>query len=200
MTCQIVIAGIGGQGVLFATRIFTEIAQARGVPVIGSENHGMAQRGGSVTSHLKLGAFQSPLVAEGEADLLLGLDALETHRNLGFLRPTGRGSPAFCVVNAPDGAAFPDPRVAGALAALGVRVHRCAADAAAQQMGSAVSSNLVLLGFASSLPGFPFPYDEVRRTVEAVSPPGYRPTNAEALERGRALAPPAPEGAGGPIG
>ena len=77
MKCQTVIAGIGGQGVLFAAKILTEIARRREVPVLGSQTFGMAQRGGSVTTHLKMGEFESPLICEGDADLLLALDAVE---------------------------------------------------------------------------------------------------------------------------
>lgn len=187
MNCQIVIAGVGGQGVLFATRVFTEIAQARGVAVIGSETHGMSQRGGSVTSHLKLGAFQSPLVAEGDADILLGLDRLEAHRNLPFLRPAGPGPGGFCVVNAPAEEDFPDPRVAPLLTRLGVRVHTCPADRLALEMGSPLVANLVVLGFASSLQGFTFPFEEVLATVDSISPPVHRSANREALQRGRNL-------------
>ena len=67
MKCQTVIAGIGGQGVLFAAKILTEIARRREVPVLGSQTFGMAQRGGSVTTHLKMGEFESPLICEGDA-------------------------------------------------------------------------------------------------------------------------------------
>lgn len=187
MKCQIVIAGVGGQGVLFGARIFTEIAKKRGLPVLGSETHGMAQRGGSVTSHLKIGDFRSPLVGEGDADVLLGLDCLEAHRTLPFLRPADGGPGALCVVSAPDAQAFPNPRVADALREMGVEIHTCSADAAALNLGSVLSANLVLLGFAAGIASFPFSYDETREAVEAVSSPAHRAANLGALERGRNL-------------
>jgi indolepyruvate ferredoxin oxidoreductase beta subunit len=184
--CQIVIAGVGGQGVLFATRVFTEIARQRGLPVIGSENHGMSQRGGSVTSHLKLGEFQSPLVAEGEADILLGLDNLEAHRNLPFLRHATDGrAGGLAVANAPRPGDFPDPRLAEALAAAGIRAHACPADEAAMAMGNPLVANLVLLGFAAALPGFPFPFAQLRDVVDGISPAPHRGPNLQALERGK---------------
>jgi indolepyruvate ferredoxin oxidoreductase beta subunit len=191
MRTQVVIAGIGGQGVLFATRVFTEIARKRGLPVIGSENHGMSQRGGSVTSHLKLGEFRSPLVAEGEADVLLGLDCLEAHRNLPFLRQAGDGRPGGVgVVNAPGPEDFPDPRLSEVLHAAGIRVYACPADATAMEMGNPLVANLVLLGFAASLPDFPFPFDEVRDVVDGISPAPHRTANLQALEQGRRFAKP----------
>jgi indolepyruvate ferredoxin oxidoreductase beta subunit len=173
--------------VLFAARIFTEIARQRGLQVLGAENHGMSQRGGSVTSHLKIGAFQSPLVAEGDADLLLGLDCLEAHRTLPFLRPANGGPGALCVANAPSTQAFPDARVAPVLRDLGVTIHSCAADAAGLALGSALSANLVLLGFGAGFAAFPFPLDEVRAAVESLSAPNHRALNLEALNRGRYL-------------
>lgn len=187
MNWQIVIAGVGGQGVLFAARIFTEIARQRGLPVLGAENHGMSQRGGSVTSHLKIGAFQSPLVAEGDADLLLGLDCLEAHRTLPFLRPANGGPGALCVANAPSAQAFPEARVASVLRDLGVTIHHCAADAAALELGNALSANLVLLGFGASLGALPFSFGEVYAAVEDLSSPGHQGANRVAMERGREL-------------
>ncbi|MGD8243442.1 MAG: 2-oxoacid:acceptor oxidoreductase family protein [Desulfobacterales bacterium] len=72
---QIVISGVGGQGVLFVTRLLAEAAITRGLAVLTSETHGMAQRGGSVVSHLKVGDFTSPLIRSGSADGFLGLKA-----------------------------------------------------------------------------------------------------------------------------
>ena len=187
MKCQMVIAGVGGQGVLFAARIFTEVARLRGLEVLGSETHGMSQRGGSVTSHLKFGSFQSPLVAEGDADVLLGLDCLEAHRTLPFLRPANGGPAALCVVSAPNAAAFPDPRVAPVLRGMGIELHSCAADAAALELGSVLSANLLVLGFGSALPAFPFSFEEVRTAVEALSSPAHRAANLGAMDRGREL-------------
>ena len=64
MNFQAIIAGVGGQGVLFAAKIFTEMARRKKQPVFGSQTFGMAQRGGSVMTHLKIGEFNSPLVRE----------------------------------------------------------------------------------------------------------------------------------------
>ena len=120
MKCQAIIAGVGGQGVLFAARIFTEMASRKNLPVLSSQTFGMAQRGGSVMSHLKIGGFNGPLVCEGDADVLLGLDCVEAHRTLPYLRPKQGGKNAICVVNVPSALAFPDQRVAGFLREMGV--------------------------------------------------------------------------------
>jgi len=184
MKCQIVIAGIGGQGVLFGARVFTELARQRGLAVLGSENHGMSQRGGSVTSHLRIGDFLSPLIAEGDADLLFALDCLEAHRNVPFLRGANGHGGALCIVSAPSAASFPDMRVAPALRQMGIEIHTCAADAAALEMGDPLSANLLLLGFGAQLEAFPFSFEEVCEAVDALGSPKNRAANREALERG----------------
>ena len=73
MKKQIVVVGTGGQGVLFVTRALVETAFLSGYPVISSETHGMAMRGGSVFSQVKIGRYLSPAIEQGQADLLLGL-------------------------------------------------------------------------------------------------------------------------------
>jgi indolepyruvate ferredoxin oxidoreductase beta subunit len=187
MRCQTIIAGIGGQGVLFVTKVFIEMAYRKNVPVLGSQTFGMAQRGGSVMTHLKIGHFNSPLVCEGDADLLLGLDCLEAHRTLPYLHAKRNDQAAVCVVNAPSPQAFPDRRVADLLSDMQVSVYSCNADAVALRMLNPMVANLVLLGFGSSRPHFPFTYEEVREATEAVSARDLRNANLAALEQGRTL-------------
>ena len=93
---QIIIAGIGGQGILFFSKIFSNLGLKLGLNVMGSETYGMSQRGGSVMTHLKLGDFQSPLVRTGAADFLYSLQGDETYRALKFLKEGG-----VCFVNLP---------------------------------------------------------------------------------------------------
>ena len=87
MRQQIVISGVGGQGVLFVTRILAEAAIMKGISVLASETHGMAQRGGTVLSHLKVGNFSSPLIRPGNANGLLALKADSFARHGYFLKP-----------------------------------------------------------------------------------------------------------------
>jgi len=130
---QILLSGVGGQGILFLTRLLAEAAIAGGFPVLTSETHGMAQRGGVVVSHLKVGGFDSPLVRTGRADLLLVLKRENVPLHRPFLADGGA-----LIVNAPV------PTDAGS----GVRVHAVDADALALSAGAPHAVNLVLLGFA----------------------------------------------------
>jgi indolepyruvate ferredoxin oxidoreductase beta subunit len=124
---------VGGQGVLFVTRLLADAAIRGGKRVLSSETHGMAQRGGVVVSHLKVGGFESPLVRTSHADGLLVLRAenLDLHRP--FLAPGG-----WVVVNS----SAPPPEAAGSLH------HVLDADAMAVSSGNPQSANLILLGFA----------------------------------------------------
>ncbi len=134
---QLIISGVGGQGVLFVTRLLAEAAIDRGMPVLTSETHGMAQRGGVVISHLKAGPFTSPLVRPGKADLLLLLKGgnLPLHRH--FLKPGG-----LVIVN---GTGLPS------VADLDVRAID--ADRLALELANPQGVNLILLGFALAVAG-----------------------------------------------
>lgn len=130
---QIVISGVGGQGVLFVTRLLAEAAIMKGFSVFTSETHGMAQRGGTVLSHVKVGKFSSPLIRPLQADGLLALkaDGLVQH---GFYLKSDAWAAVNCTsAMMPDfnGAAFP---VDG--------------DSLARKIKSPKSVNLILLGFA----------------------------------------------------
>lgn len=138
MNQQLIISGVGGQGVLFVTRLLAEAAISHGMPVLTSETHGMAQRGGVVVSHLKVGAFTSPLVRPGRADLLLLLtgENLLLHRH--FLKPGG-----VVVVNGKT-----VPPAAAELDALVVDAY-----GVARELANPQGVNLILLGFALEVAG-----------------------------------------------
>ena len=99
MKYDIVLSGVGGQGVLSLAVIIAKAAVISGLTVRQSEVHGMAQRGGSVISHFKVGQYDSPLVLAGAADLLVAFDQNEGIRNLHFLRSGGK---AILNIHAPE--------------------------------------------------------------------------------------------------
>lgn len=90
MNHQIIISGIGGQGVLFVTRLLAEACMNDNRHVLTSETHGMAQRGGTVISHLKVGDFKSPLIRPGNADLFIALKSENLDLHYGFLKKSGK--------------------------------------------------------------------------------------------------------------
>ena len=133
---QILISGVGGQGVLFITRLLAEAAITNGLPVITSETHGMAQRGGTVLSHLKVGKFTSPLIRPLQADGLLALTADNLSRHGFYLKKSG-----WMVVNSPEFSSSDTRGNPGS-------VFHVDADRLACDIRSARSVNLILLGFA----------------------------------------------------
>lgn len=133
MRQQILLGGVGGQGVLFVTSLLAEAAIRKGLPALTSETHGMAQRGGTVMSHLKVGGFTSPLIRPGQADCLLALMPETVAQQGYFLKSDG-----WIAVNGPGPVRDPDGR-----AVFTVDAVRLAA-----AMASPKSMNLVLLGFA----------------------------------------------------
>jgi indolepyruvate ferredoxin oxidoreductase beta subunit len=130
---QLIISGVGGQGVLFVTRLLAEAAINKGLPVFTSETHGMAQRGGTVLSHFKVGDYSSPLIRPRQADglLVLKTENLGVHKN--FLKANG-----WVVANAAD----------KSKPASELPVHHIDADALARKIANPKAVNLIVLGFA----------------------------------------------------
>ena len=135
---QFIISGVGGQGVLFVTRLLAEAAIKKGLPVFTSETHGMAQRGGTVLSHFKVGAFSSPLIRPRQADglLLLKAENLAAHGN--FLKSGG-----WVVSNAGTDSSRQKE----------MPVHDIDADSLAQEINNPKAINLIVLGFALAKAG-----------------------------------------------
>lgn len=180
---QMIISGVGGQGVLLITRIFAQFALEEGYPIIGSEDHGMSQRGGSVMTHLKIGNFNSPLVKKGNADLLLSLEKNEAYRTLPYLRPSIHGkNGGLCFINSSD-LNYMDPRVKSYLGDKGIEIHIFPAEDLAKEMGMPQSINIALIGFATAHPKFPFPYEKLKRAIEKVTHPRFREVNLSIFER-----------------
>jgi len=162
---ELVICGRGGQGVVFLTRQIGQIASAKGMNVISSETHGMAVRGGSINSHLRIGDFASPLIRPGHADILLSLDKLETMNNIHFLKHNG------CAIENSNEADEP-------------RNHRIDATAIAQQIGNIQLENVIILGFAASIVRFPIEIIDIEHHLNAEKRDVVRNMNLKALRLG----------------
>ena len=177
-TINIVLGGLGGQGILFMTRVLAGAALDKGFNIIGAETHGMAQRGGSVISHLRLGEAQSSLIRTGTAHFLLSLEENEAYRNLPFLSNGGR-----LYVNA-DPDHFPREEVKAFLDKRGIIYRSIPAGAIAQDLGAPRSSNLALLGYFSAFDEGPVGYREIRMTIDKISPKRFKDINLRVFEEG----------------
>jgi len=150
MKYDIIVAGVGGQGVLSISAVIAASALNAGLHVKQSEDHGMAQRGGAVVSHLRLAdtPIQSDLVPRAQAELIISMEPLESLR---YLSPAGRvltaGDP---VINFPG---YPD--IETTIGALNALPHATVVEAAklSRQAGSGRATNMVMVGAATpSLP------------------------------------------------
>lgn len=150
MKQQIIVSGIGGQGVLFLTRVIAQVAVNRNIPVLTSETHGMAQRGGTVLSCIKVGDFASPLIRQGQADLGLILWDANLSVHQGLLRPAG----AVVINSQMEGA--------------GIRLD---AASMARDLGNAVLTNLVLLGAAVRTHKIFCAREECEEAIRQLAPP-----------------------------
>ena len=183
MNIQMIISGVGGQGVLLVTRIFAAFALREGHPLIGSEDHGMSQRGGSVMTHLKIGNFNSPLVKKGSADILLSLEKNEAYKTLYYLKPSSKDQEGgVCFINAPD-PNYINEEIKKYLKEKGIESYVFGADLLARGMGSSQSANIALIGFATAHPRFPFPHDKIREAIERVTAQKFREISLKIFEK-----------------
>jgi len=178
MKVQIVLAGIGGQGILFSSKIFSELGLKLGLDIMGSETHGMSQRGGSVTAHLKLGKFQSPVIRTGTADVLYSFEENETYRTLKFLRRGG-----VCFVNLEDPGRF-DQKVLDYLKEKEITFRSFDASGAASKIGSVMFANILLIGYSVGTGLVPFNTEDLRYVLESVSKKKNLKMNLKAFEIG----------------
>jgi indolepyruvate ferredoxin oxidoreductase beta subunit len=165
MMVEMILCGRGGQGIVFLTRQIGEIITAKGLGVVSSETHGMAVRGGSINSHLRIGSFSSSLVRQGHADFLLSLDPGETRNNIHYLKSGG-----LIVENSPE----PDEE--------GIR--RIDAARLARDLGQVQLENVVLLGFASQVDGFPVSAEDIQTQLSKHPREAVRQMNLRALQAG----------------
>jgi len=178
MNLQIIISGIGGQGVLFATKVLSQTALSKGFKMIGSETHGMAQRGGSVTSHLKIGDFLNPLIRTGTADIIYAFDETEFLRALPFIKEDG-----VCFVNSNAGD-FLCTKIRQHLTKNNIEVSHLDADKIALKLGMPLSVNLVLLGFSIASNRLPFSLTEMEQTIKKITPGRFLEMNFKAFRSG----------------
>jgi indolepyruvate ferredoxin oxidoreductase beta subunit len=165
MKFDIVLAGVGGQGVLSLSGIIAAGAIEAGLHVKQSEVHGMAQRGGAVTAHLRLAdaPVQSELIPWGSASMILSLEPLESLRYLHLLSPAGTVVTASQPVASMP--AYPPPDlVIGAVRSL-PRAWVVDATAIARRVGLAQATNMVMAGAASAL--LPLPAEALENRIAA---------------------------------
>ncbi len=187
-TTNIMIVGVGGQGTLLASRILGNAVIRMGYDVKVSEVHGMSQRGGSVVTYVKYGEkVHSPIIGNGEADIVLAFELLEAYRALPALKKGGR-----LIVN--DQRINPMPVITGAaeyptdiLPKLSSKIDTTVVDALAlaTEAGSIKAVNVVLIGVMAKSTNIP--YEVWIETIRTTVPPKFLDINLKAFELGYSL-------------
>ncbi|MCD6594052.1 indolepyruvate oxidoreductase subunit beta [bacterium] len=189
-TTSIFITGVGGQGIILASELLSDVGIRAGFDVKKSEVHGMAQRGGSVVSSVKFGEkVFSPLISPGEADVLLAFEPLEAMRTLHYAKPDGK-----IVVNlryvmpatVASGAANYPENVFDKIKAEVPDVVVVDGVSLAKQAGTVKAINVVLLGALSNF--LPFSEKDWHTAIENRVPKKYLEQNIKAFQLGRKTA------------
>lgn len=187
-TTNILIIGVGGQGVLLASEILSEAAMTAGFDVKKSEIHGMSQRGGVVSSHVRIGpVVYSPTIQEGQADVLMAFEQAEGYRAINWLKKDGtaivsRTTLIPAIVTGSKQYHYPDD----AIAEMQKKLHKVIgvdADKIAAELGNPRLVNTILLGVLSNY--LPFSNDLWVDTIKSRVKAKLVDINVVAFRRGR---------------
>ena len=187
MSFDVLIVGIGGQGTILTSNILGEACVIEGVPVRGAETHGMAQRGGSVESQIRIGQEYGPLIAPGTVDLIISFDLMEAARYCHYLKEGGQifTSREYVVPTSVFMQDFPAPDEHMLKGLLGDRsVFVIDARKLAEEAGSVLTQNIVLLGAASRC--LPLKEQSLRDAVSRIVPKKTVELNLKAFDLGKA--------------
>jgi len=179
MTVNILITGVGGQGTVLASRLIAAAAMRRGYDVRTAETIGMAQRGGSVVSHTRIGNnIHSPLIPMGKAHAMIALEPAEAYRNLDFLSPGGKLIVCDVPVMPAGAASYDADAVADYLKSVipnTVVIKGRAMDISSKTL------NVAMLGAAAESVVFPF---ETSALLEVISEMRFKDENLRAFAEG----------------
>lgn len=186
MSTNIILCGVGGQGTILASKLIASAAMALDIPVKTAETIGMAQRGGSVVSHVRLGEdVASPLMARGTADLILAFEPAEAVRQLPFLKPGGcvvvSARPVVPVSAMTGGPAYDYDAIMSYLVSQVENLVIVDAEQAANDLGSAKCLNVVLLGAASSAGELGLTIEDLTQAIHILLREKLWPLNERAL-------------------
>ena len=189
MKADFLLAGVGGQGTLLASKIIAQTAIRCRSFVRTTETIGMAQRGGCVVSHIRIGAENcSSSIPVGVADLIIGFEPAEAARNLRFLKPEGRllinTSPIIPVTASLDSATYPVGEIIEYLRNTGNQAVFIDGNRLCAAAGSAKVLNIIMLGVAIKEGLLPFSREDVLSTITENLPASFLELNCRALEVG----------------
>lgn len=185
MAKNILICGVGGQGTVLAAKVLSQAAISGGEHVLSAETIGMAQRGGSVTSHVRIGeGIFSPLIPKGQADIIISFEAAEAVRNIEYLKADGTVIVNKKVVQPTTasltGKTFSEDEMISYLEKAAASVIAVDTQEACQQLKSEKVVNMVLLGAACKT-GI-IDKDELKAAIKLLVKPDFYELNCKAVD------------------
>jgi len=186
---RIVVIGVGGQGNLLATNLLGEAALSLGMPVVASEIHGMAQRGGIVESAVLLGDISSPIISPGESDVFLSFEPLETLRGLSkcnrktvVITNTRSMQPFTAALG--QGVYPPLEEMMSLIKAKIDKVIAFDGSALAEKAGNPLSLNMVMLGALIGSETIPISAADMKATISTSTKKAFLESNLKAFDLG----------------
>lgn len=187
MNKNIVLCGVGGQGTVLASKLIAAAAMKKGISVMSAETIGMAQRGGSVFSHIRLGEhLHSPMIAKGTADIIIGFEPAEAVRMLPYLKEHGQvivSSHAIMPVTSTlSGADYNGKEMILYLKKVVSNLLVVDSEKACHELGSSKVLNILLLGAAISSGALGLTEEEIQDAIKERLPEKFHDLNYRALQ------------------
>jgi len=192
MTYNLMTCGVGGQGLMLVSNVIGIACAEFGLNIRTAETHGLAQRSGSIYTHIRIGKeVYSPLIPYGEADALLGMEAIETLRYIEFLKPNGvivvndymwyPVQSTFNRVKDTENVYLSMETILAQLEKLTKNINIVNATEIAKQVGNPLTSNMALLGALAKSEGFPLSLKQLQEIIPKVVPKKAIEANLKAL-------------------
>ena len=186
---RVFFTGVGGQGTLLATKILAEAAIWAGYNALTSEVHGMAQRGGVVESTVVIGDIKSPVISDGEADVLLGFEPLETYRAVNKCSQTSivvsNEVPIIPYSVAIGRGSYPNvDKIFDFIRSSVKKLVIVNAQALAEQAGAILAANIVMIGVLAGSGFLPIPREAFENTIRTKTKTKFVDTNLRAFDLG----------------
>ncbi len=199
MTYNILLAGVGGQGLMLLSAVLGEACVSSDIQVVTQEQHGLAQRSGSISAHVRIGEAYSPIIPYGMADQIIAMEAMEALRYIEYLKKDG-----FIVMNSRimhpviETSLIVNKRrenlpyitleqIEAQLSKVTKNVKTIDAYDLAEKAGNPRTENVVLLGAASKMNGFPLSRDQVMDAIKKMVPERTIEANIKAFNLGEEI-------------
>ncbi len=190
MKLDLVFTGVGGQGVVVLSDIFCEAALIEGFDVAKAEIHGMAQRGGSISAHVRVGdKVLSPLIERGSGDIVVGFEILETARATPMLKPEGtivvntKYIPPCIIIQ--QSKPLTPQKLLELIRSKAQKVYEVDGGGIAEKLGNQLVVNTILLGAVSALPEITIKQDSFKKAIAGRLKEKYINLNLKAFQLGR---------------